>query len=280
MGFGAAVGGGLLLAAGLLAGTRPQTVLVDAGPVAERLLARASVVPSAGVVHVFANTAGRIVRVLAREGDRIEAGQVLAELDVAGQPAKLTSPERGVVLLRHAEVGDYALAGANGATQPLFELADPSRTELRVEVEEADAASLVPQLPVVITALGSSTTAQGRVARVSARFERRSIGADDARVRADGMVRVAAVAWSGSAPPWPLGTRAEVIIELRRRHASARVPRAALAVRDGRTVVERPGPLWTREIPVEVVSVDDAYAEIRGLAKGSEVVVPARPGAP
>jgi multidrug efflux pump subunit AcrA (membrane-fusion protein) len=264
-----------VLFAAYVASSRPATAKVDAGPVGERIVARAVVVPSAGVRHVFATADGRISKVIAREGDSIEAGQALAELTVAGQTQTLTAPQRAVVLARSGEVGDYVLAAERGALQPLFELADPSQTELRVEVEESDAASLKTGLPATLSPIGASTTRiQGRVTRVSARLERRSIGADDARVRADGLVRVATVAWSGAHPGWPLGARAEAIVEVRRRDAAARVPRAALSVRDGRTVVERPGALWATEVPVEVLSVDDAYAEIRGLAAGAEVVVP------
>jgi multidrug efflux pump subunit AcrA (membrane-fusion protein) len=298
----AAVGGVLALSIGAwLFSRRGEIVRVDSGPVGERVVARAVVVPSGGVIHVFAAADGRVVRLASREGDSVEVGQTLAELDVAGHSERLTAPARGVVLARHAELGDYALAAAHGAPAPLFELADPTQTELRVEVEEADAARLVTKLPVEISAPGGlsvhdsapgagsghnsapgaesshdSTRVRGQVERVSGRLERRTIGADDARVRADGMVRVVAVSWPAGHPAWPLGARAEVSIELRRRAAAARLPRSALSVRDGRSIVECPVALWTREVPVEILSVDDAYAEIRGLAPGSEVVIPRR----
>lgn len=271
----AAVGVTFVLGAAYVASSRPATTKADSGPVGERIVARAVVVPSGGVRHVFAASEGRISKLLAREGDTVEAGQALAELEVSGQTQTLTSPLRAVVLARSGELGDHALSAERGATQPLFELADPRLTELRIEVEEPDAASLVTGLPATIQPIGApATRIQGRVTRVSARLERRSIGADDARVRADGLVRAATVAWSGAHPGWPLGARAEAIVQVRLRHAAARVPRAALSVRDGQTVVERPGALWTSEVPVEVLSVDDAYAEIRGVAAGTEVVVP------
>jgi pyruvate/2-oxoglutarate dehydrogenase complex dihydrolipoamide acyltransferase (E2) component len=225
---------------------------------------------------VYAVADGRIVRVLAREGDSVEPGQTLAEFEVAGHMQQLASPLRAIVLGRHCEVGDYALAAEHGATGPLFELADPSRTELRVEVEEPDAFRLATELSATITALGTpNATARGRVARVSARLERRTIGADDARVRADGLVRVASVAWRDAQPTWPVGSRAEAVIELRRKIAATRLPRAALSVRDGRTVALQPVALWTREIPVEIVSADDSYAEVLGIALGTDVVIPA-----
>lgn len=266
----------LALGAAVLNGSRAETARVDAGPVGERIVARGVVVPSAGVSHVYAAADGRVLRVLARESEQVAAGQALLELEVNGKTAQLGAPIAGIVLARHAEAGDYALAAAHGAPLPLFELADPKQTELRAEVEEVDAQKLALALPVSITASGlPPRSTRGVITRIAARLERRVIGADDARVRADGMVRVAAIAWQGAPPDWPLGTRAEAVIELAPTRAAARIPRTALAVHDGRTVVDRrTGFLaFTRETPVEVLRVDDAYAEIRGLAPGTEVLV-------
>jgi multidrug efflux pump subunit AcrA (membrane-fusion protein) len=271
----AAVGGVILGAVAIFVHGRPATARIDTGPVGERIVARAVVVPSSGVRNVYTASDGKVLRLLAREGDSVDAGQTLAELERAGETVTVTAPERGVVLERHCEVGDYAVAAERGAAAPLFVLADPTRTELRVEVEEADAPLLATDLAAQIRPIGPDrASVAGRVVRVSARLERRSIGSDDARVRADGLVRVATVAWRDDAPDWPLGTRAEVVLQVRRRDATVRVPRGALSVRDGRHVVEQPLAFWTREVPVEVGAVDDAYAEIRGLAPGSEVVVP------
>jgi hypothetical protein len=279
--FFAAVGGVLFGGAAFALSSRPATTRIDSGPVGEQIVARAVVVPSRGVRNLYAVNDGRVLRVLAREGDSVEAGQTLAELERAGQTDKLTAPERAVLLERNCEVGDYATAAERGAPEPMFVLADPTQTELRVEVEEADASLVVPNLPARITPVGpNQASVTGQVTRVSARLERRTIGSDDARVRADGLVRVAIVRWSGQNPSWLLGTRAEAVLQVRRRDATVRVPRGALSVRDGRNIVEQPLAFWTREVPVDVVAVDDAYAEIRGLAPGSEVVVPERASEP
>lgn len=269
----AAVGGGVCAALVAWTAARPDTARVDSGPISERILGRTLLVPSGGVRHVFASSAGRVVRVAAREGELVEAGSVLAELDVAGQRRELPAPERGVVLERHCELGDFA-HGAEDAREPLFVLADPSSSELTLEVEEADAASLALGLRVWATRSGEPDRRYaGKLLRVAAQLTRRSIGTDDARVRADGWIRAATVAFDADKPSWPLGTRGEALIEVRNKQAAARVPRSALAVRDGRNVVDQPVAFWTREVAVDVVSVDDAYAEIRGLAPGSEVVV-------
>jgi multidrug efflux pump subunit AcrA (membrane-fusion protein) len=275
--FGVMIG---IVASGLVYlrfGIHTQTVRVDRGPVGERLVARAAVVATSGPVHVYAKSAGRVARVFARTGDQVQAGDALAEVENAGRSESLTAPVAGVILGDSIDVGDYARPVEQGMDQPLFVLADPTRTELRIEVEEADAVRLASGQDVAVRALGSTrASAQGRIVRVSAQLEPRSIGVQDARVRAGGLVRVAYASWGGDPLGWPLGTRAEALVDLGRREAAARLPRDAVTVREGRTVVERPNAfgLWSHEMSIDVVRVDAAFAEIRGLAVGSEVIVP------
>jgi multidrug efflux pump subunit AcrA (membrane-fusion protein) len=263
--------GGIVLLALALARPRGRLVKVDAGPVGERVVARGEVVPSAGVVHVYAPSNGQVLRVSRRAGERVQQGEALLELDVAGQPEPLRAPIGGVVLERRVDVGDFVLAGSIAANAWLFELADATHTELHVEVEEADAARVRPGMNVQ---LGDHAEARGRVVRVSARLTPRGIGASDARVRADGMVRSVTVAWDGAHPDWPIGARVTASIEVRLRAAAARVPRAALHVEDGKTWALRRRWLWTRAVPVDVVSADEVFAEIRGLSAGTEIFVP------
>jgi multidrug efflux pump subunit AcrA (membrane-fusion protein) len=280
--FGVVIG---VVASGLVYlrfGIHTQTVRVDRGPVGERIVARAAVVATSGPVHVYARSAGRVARVFARAGDQVRAGDALAEVESAGRSESLTAPVAGVILADSIDVGDYARPveqgqGIDQPRQPLFVLADPTRTELRIEVEEADAVRLASGQDVAVRALGSTrATAQGRIVRVSAQLEPRSIGVQDARVRAGGLVRAAYASWGGDPLGWPLGTRAEALVDLGRREAAARLPRDAVTVREGRTVVERPNAfgLWSHETSIDVVRVDAAFAEIRGLAVGSEVIVP------
>lgn len=265
-----AAGGAWLLAA------RRPTVRVDRGPVSERIVARAAVEPVDGTARVFAPVDGVVLRVLCREGDAVTEGQLLAELEPKEHPERITAPRRGVVLARRVEPGDRAVAAPHGAVAPLFEIADPARTELRVEVEEPDASRIAPGLSITATsAADPGARARGVVERVAARLTPRTLGADDARVRADGVVRSAVVTWSGQPPPWPIGARAEAVIDLGRKDVPARVPRAAVQVRDGRAVVDRRVALWTVETEVEIVAADDVYAGVRGIVPGSEVVVDA-----
>lgn len=275
----------LLLGLGLLVGiavavrvgTRSPTVRVERGPVGERIAARAAVVPTAGVLHVYAGNDGRVVRVLLRAGDPVLSGQTLAELESDGRTRTVTAPIGGIVLERHTEAGDYARSAEHGALMPLFVLADPTKTELRIEVEEAEATRLQLSQTLSVRAFGDAkASAKGSIERVSAQLEPRGIGVQDARLRAGGLVRVAYASWDGDKLGWPLGARAEALIELGRRDLVARLPRDALSVREGKTIVQRPDALglWSKEADVNVVRVDPVFAEIQGLPVGSEVIVP------
>lgn len=257
-----------------------RTATVSTGPIGERLVAEAVVVPKGGVTDVASHDAGRAARVLAREGEHVDKGQTLVELDALdgapkdAKPDAVVAPIAGVVLARHVEPGDVVPDEAHGGP-PLFTLADPSATELRVEVDEEDADRVAPGLSVVVTRPGGGEAiAKGHVTRVSARIEPRTIGAGDARVRAASGVRAAWVAWD-EAPraAQPLGRRLEAEIRLAAPRTGARVPKSAVVVRDGRTVVEVPWGPWFRDRAVEVVSTDGSLAEIRGIPDGTLVLV-------
>ncbi|MEY4581414.1 MAG: Barrel-sandwich domain of CusB or HlyD rane-fusion [Pseudomonadota bacterium] len=261
-------------------GQRSRTVRVDRGPVGERILARAAVVPVAGHVHVYAPNDGRVLSVAARAGDSVQSGQTLAELEVAGRTQLIAAAQPGVVLERNVSAGDYVRTAEHGANAPLFVTADAAHTELRIEVEAADSSRLETGLALQVRMPGvtgqGGPAALGRIERLSAQLETRAIGVEDARLRAGGLVRVGYASWDGEKLGWPLGARAEVSIDLGTREAPERLPRDAVSVREGRTVVERPNALGlgSRETPVAVVRVDPVFAEIRGLAFGTEVLVP------
>src|SRR4051812_28472294 len=77
------------LAAQTVANSRAPSARVASGPVRERVVARAIVVPAEGVARVRARTEGRVLAVAVREGDRVEVGQLLAVLDDAVARAEL-----------------------------------------------------------------------------------------------------------------------------------------------------------------------------------------------
>ena len=205
--------------------------------------------------------------------DRVAAAD--ASLDEARQRlerTKIVAPIGGVILARRIDEGDTVEASL-GTTPSLFEIADPTMTEVAAEVEEPDAVRVREGLAVTITMPGGRTVlAQGTVSRLGARVQKRTIGADDARLRAEAMVRTVWIAWSQNGmDPMPIGKRVEAVIRLPEREVLARVPRSAVIVKDGHAQVEVPwGPL-TRSRVVTLGATDENFVEVKGIDVGMRV---------
>jgi HlyD family secretion protein len=374
-----------------------QTVAVSSGTMTERIVARATLVAIDGVAELRSTVEGRVTRVLVREGDAVEAGQLVAEigtgaaldeelrrreadlhaleararaviqgvrpeeiveLEASGRAAKaeselaaedaerqqqlfdshtiseeprnrakrraeqtralfdaaqarlrlgraggrpedvrmvrqqllaaealvkmakreversqLTSPIRGVVLTRRADPGDTVNGILDTTSLPLFEIADVTRTEVRVELEEPDMARVALGLQVTVRSNGEPV-GTGRVARLGAKCERRSIGSDPSTVRADGLVRSVWVEWDGTPRLWlPLGQRLEASIELPSRSVGARLPRRAVHVRNGGVDVELADGVFRRAKAVRLGVADAEFVEVLGLKEGDRVVL-------
>ncbi|MBZ0239049.1 MAG: HlyD family efflux transporter periplasmic adaptor subunit, partial [Deltaproteobacteria bacterium] len=184
--------------------------------------------------------------------------------------AVVVSPVAGIVLSRKVDVGDTAAPGAT-----LFEVADPVATEVRIEVEELDALRVGPGMTVTITSPGGTRElGHGTVFRVSPQLGRRTIGATDARLRAESQVRSAWVRWTEEGGAiLPIGLRVEAKVELPARQVEARVPRGAVKVDDGQAKVEVPGwNVFADERPVELGISDGDWVEIKGVPSGTRVV--------
>jgi multidrug resistance efflux pump len=369
-----------------------QTCEVTAGPLHESIVAIGEVVPVAGVANVLARTEGRVTRVYVREGDRVEAGQLLAEMDGAEAEAvvsrleaewraqgasasavtkgartqertaaeaalvsastelrlaeerlarvdslhasgsetgvalseahgaaeiaraqveqararrdlataggrseevevahdrvaaadaslaearhrlertRIVAPIAGVVLARRVDEGDTVFAGSGAS---LFDIADPAKTEIALEVEDQDALRVAEGMDVTISLPGGrEVLGTGKVTRVGARLQKRAIAADDARLRAQAQVRSAWVAYAGA--PLPIGERIEASVHLPERVVAARVPRDAVHVRDGEAVVEvKHGPIATTQA-VTLGAADAAFVEVSGVERGTRVLL-------
>lgn len=208
--------------------------------------------------------------------EQVEAARAkLAAADAALAAAKarrarsvVVAPIAGVVLARKVDVGDTAVPGTT-----LFEVADPGATELLVEIEDVDAMRVRPGLQVSIRSLGGAyEVGRGTIDRVSPRLDHRTIGASDARMRAETQVRSAWVRWDGSATQ-PIGLRLEAHIQLPPQQVDARVPRSAVEIHDGRARVEVPHyGLLADERTVELGLADDHWVEVRGVRRGTRVI--------
>ncbi len=210
---------------------------------------------------------GRPEQVEAARARVAAADAVLEAAKARRDRSVVVAPIAGVVLARHVDAGDGVIPGA-----PMFELADPAATELLVEIEDVDAMKIAPGLAVRITSLGGAhELGRGMIDRVSPRLDRRTIGASDARIRAETQVRSAWVRWDGAAAQ-PIGLRVEAHIQLPPKQVPARVPRTAVEIRDGHARVEVPHYwLLPDERTVELGAADARWVEIKGVAPGTRI---------
>ncbi len=140
---------------------------------------------------------GRPQEIQAAREQVTSASAAVTEGRVALSRTRIVAPIAGVVMTRNVNPGD--IIGSDVTSPTLFRLVDPDRIEVRFEVEELLAPRLSVGLPVQFTLPGGRSTVigHGHVTRIAPQVEKRSIGADDARIRADSLVRPA---WSDFVP--------------------------------------------------------------------------------
>jgi multidrug resistance efflux pump len=164
---------------------------------------------------------GRTGEVAAARDEVASADAALAQQQVALSRTRILAPTAGVIMARNVNPGD--VIGPNLTAPTLFRLVDPSRIEVRFEVEELLAAHMAQGLTVQFVLPGDHTlVGHGVVTRIAPQVEKRSIGADDARIRADSMIRPA---WADFVPEagyegLPVNYRLEAWVQLRKRNAS------------------------------------------------------------
>jgi len=139
---------------------------------------------------------GRPQEVQAAREQVASAHAAVTEGKVVLSRTRIVAPIAGVVMTRNVNPGD--IIGTDVTTPTLFRIVDPERVEARFEVEELMAPRLTIGLPVQFTLPGrQAVVGHGRVIRIAPQVEKRSIGADDARIRADSLIRPA---WSDFVP--------------------------------------------------------------------------------
>jgi multidrug efflux pump subunit AcrA (membrane-fusion protein) len=192
----------------------------------------------------------------------------LSEVELSVGHARLVAPISGVVLARRVDEGDTV-----GMGPTLFEIADVTRTELRLEVEEPDATEVKEGLRVTVTTPGGQRVlGQGVIRRCGSRVEPRAIGPGDLRVRAESRIRPVWVDLPDGGDPMPIGMRVEGHVELPVRNVQARVPRTAVRIRDGGVTVTLASS-WMRSVPVTLGLADAEYVEVAGIDAGSRVLL-------
>lgn len=351
------------------------SAVIDGGEIHETIVGNATVLAQDGIADVRARIDGKVIAVHVREGERVVAGQVLAELDptelsnilsrataereslqagasadrleaeqalrlaidearktrrlaesgaeskeavrqanaaleiarakaararanvdlARGGAAKSTAagnqtiddakrrlewtrivaPIGGVIVGRHVDEGDVVGSGANS-----FEIADPIKTEVAIEIEEEDSLRVKESLDVSLTLPGQrEVIGRGRVVRTGAAVHRRTIGVADARLRGEVQVKTVWMTWDEKGSGGlPLGKRLEAAIHLPAKTVKARAPRAAIVISGGNAFLrEKIGP-FARIRTIRLGVADDAFVEVIGIDRGSRVFASALSG--
>lgn len=180
--------------------------------------------------------------------------------------ARVVSPIDGTLLARHVDVGDSAYAGPLGTS--LFEIANVSNPELRIEIEESDSPRISVGLTVALHFAGHQTAStEGKITRVSPKLESRAVGVPGARDRADALVRVA---WADfdihrfESPP-AIGQRFDVEVRLPPVDARTIVPRSAVRIDEGRALVEVKSGFGWKNMEVQLGLDDGRAIAVEGL---------------
>lgn len=265
----------VLMACGMMACSNKPVAEISKGPIAERVIAAGVVEARGGVARVRAPSIGRITEVRVEEGSKVAAGDTLAVMDAENVllPETLTAPIAGVVIKRRVSPGDDVSRG-EGA---LFEIADPAQIRVRFELEDEDQARVEVGYRAQVIPKGQSRAApiaEAEVTRLGATMEARrspEAGSDAPSAAPGRLIRAGWVDVSPSAA-LVLGREVEVIIVLPPTEVEARAPRSAVFVREGQTVVSRPGTFGDTDVRVELGKMDGEYVEVTGIEAGAKVV--------
>lgn len=160
----------LVLTGGAWIGKRAtaQTAKVTAGPVARRVIARAIVVPTDGVAEVRARVDGKVAKVHVHEGDAVEAGTLLAEIDsddLASELARREAEYRAAVATAAAIV-----QGVRPQEIPALE-AESHAAKQATELATADLARKKKLLDQGAVASDAVEEAERRAADAAARLD-------------------------------------------------------------------------------------------------------------
>lgn len=224
------------------------------------------------------NQGARVDEVSAARARALAAG---ASVELARRDldrARIVAPIAGVVLARRIDAGD-TVALTTGVTDAVFEIADPARVEVRAEVEEIDAPRMTVGMHATLTLAGATQSlGDGVLTRVSPRLERRRVGVEDVRVRAEGVVRMVWITPSRT-DALAIGQRLDAHLAFAPRRAPATLPRSAVRVLDGRALVRttRYAGLWRDDQTVRLGVADADRVEVLGLTAGTVVSLRAAP---
>ena len=250
------------------ASSTQQTTEVRSGSLTEQLVARATVAAAEGIVVVGA-PAGKLDELRGAVGDVVKKDAVLAVVVHGDERHQVLAPIGGTILRVHAALG--ANVGPNA---PVLDMARLDRLEVRIEIDATQARHVVVGREVKLRDLGGSEVrARGAIARVSPTVGPRSVGATDARIRAEGVV---VAAWIPLAPDsgLVLGEEHEGVLVLPEGEVATLLPHAAVDIEEGHAIVRLPGRLFASKRRVRLGRSDLEHVEVHDLAAGTHVLMP------
>ncbi|MDJ0514685.1 MAG: HlyD family efflux transporter periplasmic adaptor subunit [Methyloceanibacter sp.] len=223
----------------------------------------------------LAHAGGRASEIQAAQERVGGARAALERAQATFSHTRLVAPSAGTVVARRGNPGDIVFPDATQT--PIVEIADLSALEIRIEVEQMDAHELKAGLKVRLRDVDNRTSVGDCVvSRVGRRLQPRSIGAEDARLRASSQVRTL---WCRAkrdliSRPLLLDQRLEAVIVLPAIDAPATIPREAVYVERGQAYVDRPGRFGATRTAVTLGARDSERIAVTGLEAGDSVLVP------
>ncbi len=234
----------------------------SSGPARETLELYGSVL-ARKEVGIFTTAPGKVKQIRVQEGERVGAGQVLADIDrdQAGLKyanVEVTSTIEGIVKSVLTEVGATVSPAA-----PLFQIVDMDVVEVAVNVPEKKIGRVRERLPVEISTISHpGRLFYGTVSRLNPVVDPASRTLE-VRIRVDNPAHLLKP-----------GMFAEARIVLRQESQIVRIPLAALLDRDGREAVFLAAGTRAALVNPAVAFLEGDYAAIEsGVKPGDRVVV-------
>lgn len=180
------------------------------------------------------------------------------------------APVAGQIVHRFMQPGEVIVMQR---PQPILTLADLSRIQVRVEIDETDARYLEVGQPVEVTSNAyPGRVFTGRVAEIGATAGRKSVVSDDPAAMLDTRV-VEVIVTLPESNAWTFGVTVDAAVTVEHRENVPIVPRTAVR-QAGRetTVMVRRGESYERQ-PIRTGAGDDDHVEVVSGLKDGDVVL-------
>jgi ABC exporter DevB family membrane fusion protein len=184
--------------------------------------------------------------------------------------ATIRAPVAGKIVHRFMQPGEVIVMQR---PQPILTLADLSRIQVRVEIDETDARYLEVGQPVEVTSNAySGRVFTGRVAEIGATAGRKSLVSEDPAAMLDTKV-VEIIVTLPESNAWTLGVTVDAAVTVEHRENVPIVPRSAVRQAGRETaVMVRRGGSYERQ-PIRTGASDEDYVEVvSGLEDGDVVL--------